>query len=74
MPLSQKESAQLKRFGANARRERTRLNLTQEKLAELVDLHPRTLQKVEAGEVNLLLTTIHRFHKALECPWEKLMD
>ena len=73
MPLSQKESAQLKLFGANVRRERNRLDLTQEKLAERVDLHPRTLQKIEAGEVNLLLTTVHRFHKALECPWESLM-
>jgi DNA-binding XRE family transcriptional regulator len=71
--LRQKENAQLKLFGANVRRERNRLDLTQEKLAEKVDLHPRTVQKIEAGEVNLLLTTVLRIQKALGCRWEQLM-
>ena len=74
MPLSRKESAQLKRFGANVRRQRNWLDFTQEKLAELVDLHPRTLQKIEAIEVNILLTKVLRFQKALGCPWERLID
>ena len=55
------ERAQLEAFGANVRRERTRLGLTQEKLAEKVELHPRTVQKIEAGETNILLTTVLRF-------------
>jgi DNA-binding XRE family transcriptional regulator len=48
--------------------------LTQEKLAELVELNTRTIQKMEAGQLNLLLTTILRLQKALRCPWENLWD
>jgi transcriptional regulator with XRE-family HTH domain len=60
-------------FGADLRRERNRLGLTQEKLAEKVELHPRTLQKIEAGQVDILLTTVIRIQKAVGCSWEKLM-
>lgn len=73
MPLNVKEWSQLGSFGANIRRERNRLGLTQEKLAEKVDLHPRTLQKIEAGRVNILLTTVLRFKKTLDCSWESLL-
>lgn len=58
MPLNVKKRAQLQSFGANVRRERTHLGLTQERLAEKVDLHPRTLQKIEAGHVDILLSDI----------------
>jgi predicted transcriptional regulator len=49
------------------------LKLTQEKLAELAGLHIRSLQKIEAGEINLLLTTVLRIKRALRCPWVKLL-
>jgi len=65
---------QLQRFGANLRRERTRKGFTQEKLAELTDLNIRTVQKIEACNINILLTTVLRLQKALGCPLEKLMD
>jgi len=65
--------AELARFGANVRRERTRLNVTQERLAELVDLNIRTVQKIEAGRLNILITTAHRFQRALRCKWDALM-
>jgi DNA-binding XRE family transcriptional regulator len=65
---------QLKAFGANVRRERMAKGLTQEKLAELVDLNIRTIQKIEAGHVNILLTTVLRLQKALDCSWESLME
>jgi transcriptional regulator with XRE-family HTH domain len=48
--------------------------ITQEKLAELVDLNIRTVQKVEAGAVNILVTTVLRLQKALDCSWESLME
>jgi transcriptional regulator with XRE-family HTH domain len=48
---------QLKLFGANLRRERLARDFTQERLAELADLNPRTLQKIEAGQTNILVTT-----------------
>lgn len=74
MPLDQKQAGQLKRFGANVRRERMRRGMTQEKLAEAAELNSRTLQKIEAGHVNILLTTVLRIQKALRCAWEDLVQ
>ena len=73
MALPKEIAAELSRFGANVRRERTARNITQEKLAEKADLNIRTLQKIEAGELNVLITTAVRIQRALACPWEKLM-
>jgi predicted transcriptional regulator len=47
--------------------------LTQDKLAELAEISTRNLQKVEAGELNILLTTTLRIQLALKCAWKKLM-
>ena len=55
------------------RRERMAQNLTQEKLAEKTDLFPRTIQKIEAGQLNILLTTMLRIRKALGCSWGHLL-
>jgi len=74
VPLTSKEWVDIKRFGANLRRERNALNLTQEQLAELADLHLRSLQKIEAGEINLLYTTVLRIKRALKCRWTRLID
>ena len=73
MSLNSKQAAQIKSFGRNVRRERMAKKITQEKLAELVDLNIRTIQKIEAGHVNILLTTVLRLHKALGCSWDDLM-
>jgi transcriptional regulator with XRE-family HTH domain len=72
--LNSKQTAQVKAFGVNVRRERMRRKITQEKLAELVDLNIRTVQKIEAGHVNILLTTVLRLHQALGCSWNDLMN
>jgi len=64
---------ELAKFGANVRRERVSRGFTQEKLAELVDVNPRTIQKIEAGQLNILLTTILRLQAALSCSWDSLM-
>lgn len=74
MPSQPSIPAQLASFGANLRRERVAQGITQEKLAELVDLNIRTVQKIEAGETNILLTTAIRLQKALGCPWESLVS
>jgi transcriptional regulator with XRE-family HTH domain len=74
MALDSKQAAQIKSFGVNLRRERMRKKITQEKLAELVDLNIRTVQKIEAGDVNILLTTVLRLRKALGCSWDVLME
>ena len=65
---------ELQMFGANLRRERTNRDITQEKLAELADLNIRTLQKIEAGQTNILITTAKRLRKGLGCSWESLLD
>ena len=64
----------LRKFGANLRRERNASAVTQQELAETADLNIRTVQKIEAGKINILITTASRLQKALKCPWEKLMD
>jgi transcriptional regulator with XRE-family HTH domain len=47
--------------------------MTQEQLAERVDLNIRTLQRIEAGETNILLTTAARLRSAIGCRWVDLM-
>lgn len=47
--------------------------MTQEKLAELADLNIRTVQKIEAGETNILITTAMRLKLSLDCSWDALM-
>lgn len=74
MPLNSEQAAQLKTFGMNLRRERMAKKITQEKLAELVDLNIRTIQKIEAGDVNILLTTVLRLRNVLGCSWGSLME
>jgi len=73
VPLTKLEKDQLRRFGANVRRERAAKELTQERLAELVDLNIRTVQKIEAGHTNILITTAIRFRDALKCSWDRLL-
>jgi len=64
---------QLQNFGGNVRRLRNERDMTQEKLAELADLNIRTVQKIEAGQTNILITTAARIQKALDCDWSALM-
>ena len=74
MPSDAKIQAQLKKFGASVRRERIAKGITQERLAELVDLNIRSVQKIEAGRINVLVTTAMRIQKALDCAWGRLMS
>ncbi len=64
---------QLQTFGGNVRRFRNDRAITQEKLAEKADLNIRTIQKIEAGQTNILITTAARIQKALACDWGELM-
>ena len=47
--------------------------MTQEQLAEKVNLNSRTLRKIEAGETNVLVTTFIRIRRALDCSADKLI-
>ena len=73
MALVKQQGAKLKAFGDNVRRVRVSKGMTQERLAELVDLNIRTVQKIEAGHINILLTTVLRIKEELRCDWEKLL-
>lgn len=46
--------------------------ITQEKLAELADLNVRTVQKIEAGETNILITTMLRLRDGIGCSLDDL--
>ena len=73
MAISKKEWKRIKIFGANVRRERVRKGLTQDALAERAEIATRNLQKIEAGEINILVTTAFRIQLALRCPYRRLM-
>lgn len=73
MSGDQRSKEILKRFGANLRRERMALGISQQLLAERAELNVRTVQKIEAGETNILVTTVMRLREAIACPWERLM-
>jgi transcriptional regulator with XRE-family HTH domain len=71
--LSKDELALLARFGGNVRRLRVDAELTQAALAERLGLEIRTVQKFEAGQINVPLATLHRIRRALGCRWEALL-
>jgi transcriptional regulator with XRE-family HTH domain len=72
VPLNQQERQRLAAFGANIRRERCAKGFTQEQLAERAKISTRNLQKVEAGQLNILATTVMRIQLALHCPYSRL--
>ena len=63
-----------KKIGANIRRARVARKITQQSLAESANLNIRTVQRMEAGETNILATTLIRLKKAIQCSWEDLLD
>ncbi|MEK7782020.1 MAG: helix-turn-helix transcriptional regulator [Verrucomicrobiota bacterium] len=67
------ENRKLKQLGDNVRRERVRIGLTQEQLAEKTDLNPRTIQKIEAGDIKILVLTLVKIQAALGCSWLALL-
>jgi transcriptional regulator with XRE-family HTH domain len=73
VPLNKKEQSRIQAFGANVRRERVRKGMTQEELAEKAEIATRNLQKIEAGEINILLTTAFRIQLGLRRSWKRLM-
>nr|WP_281790065.1 helix-turn-helix transcriptional regulator [Limnohabitans sp. INBF002] len=60
-------------FGAALRVFREKQGLTQEKLAELADLHTNYVSSVERGERNLSLHNIARLANALAIPVSMLV-
>ena len=59
--------------GANARRFRERLELTQEAAAVKVGVSPRYYRSIELGHVNLTLVTLGQLADALQVPAHQLL-
>lgn len=73
MSNPQNRSQWLKQLGDNIRRERVTQNISQQQLAELADLNIRSFQRIEAGDVDVLLSTFVRIAEALGCPLSRLI-
>ena len=71
--LKRKKNPSLVRFGRAIRDERLRAGLTQEKLAELADLHRTYIGMVERAEKNITLLNIEKLAKALRIPMSKII-
>jgi transcriptional regulator with XRE-family HTH domain len=61
-------------LGYNVVRLRGLRNFTQEKLAELVEVDRRYIQRIEAGTANPGVDVLHRLKKALSVRWSQLLD
>jgi len=55
-----------KRFGKAIRRRRRELDLSQEKLAEIAEIHRTYISSIERGERNPSLENIEKLAKALD--------
>ena len=62
-----------KRLGLSVRQRRTRLSLSQEKLAELADVHRNYVGLVERGEQNISIENLIRLARALKCKASEIL-
>lgn len=67
-------NSELLRLGENIRQLRLSKGLSQEKLAELADLHRTYIGGVERGERNISLLNLIRLARVLEVPVTKLVE
>ena len=42
-------------------------------VGELADLNPRTVQKIEADDITILVTTLDWLRTAIGCDWRRLL-
>jgi transcriptional regulator with XRE-family HTH domain len=70
LPHSIAKDALRKTFGANVRRERTARRISQDELAARCGLHPRTIVKIEAGELGIRPDTLDRIQRVIGCTFE----
>ena len=64
----------LKKIGLNFRVERTKRTLSQEKFAELANVHTNYIGKVERGEQNLTVKKIFALANSLNVPVEEILN
>lgn len=63
----------LKKFGLNVKFARMKKNLTQEQLAEIMDIHWTYIAKIETGRVNMSLGKVLELAKVLNVDINKLL-
>lgn len=63
-----------KTFAKNLRMARQELNISQERLAELADLHRNYVGSVERGERNVAIDNMERLAKAVGKTISELLD
>lgn len=73
VPEIRERSKFLRDVGAAVRRLRVERRLTQQKLSELADLDLRTIQRIEAGKIDVLLRTLDKVRNGLKCQWQDLL-
>lgn len=77
MPLPKPKSALdadwLSEVGSRVKQARKEAGLTQEGLAEKTGMAPRTIQKIEAGDITILITTLRRLREAIGCKFQDLL-
>ncbi len=64
----------LLRFGRKVRAEREKRELSQEKLAEMADVHRTYVGMIERGEKNITLLNIEKFALAFDLTLKQIMD
>ena len=62
----------LEQFGSKVRKNRLKKNLSQEKLAELANLHRTYISQIESGKRNVALKNIEKIAKALDIKVKEL--
>lgn len=65
---------ELENIGKNLRKLRVQHGMTQEQLAKAVRLNIRTLQRIEAGKTNILVTTALRLIASIGCNPNELLQ
>lgn len=72
-PLKTRKNPLQEMFGRLVREKRLALKLSQEKLADLSELHFTYVSSVERGERNISLGNIAKLARALHCSLKDLM-
>lgn len=64
----------LKRFGKNVKIERIKKDLTQEKLAEIMNVSQNYIASIECGKANMSLAKVMELANSLNVKIEKLLN
>ena len=67
------KEAIINNFATNLRVERARKKITQERLAEMADITPEYLARIEAGKYNPTLVVVVKLAEALDINIDKLI-